>query len=114
MPWIRWLIAARTISITRRPFPCRPEGFTLQLKSRDFYDGASQTQFSTAIYALCGGDTLLKSEEMDFQMHLYRLGETEGLLREMDFAQIRVYSSFAKEPPLDDRGEMLLYKSENA
>lgn len=51
---------------------------------------------------------------MDFRTHLYRLGEMEGLLQEMGFAQARAYSSFAKEPALDDMGEMLLYESENA
>lgn len=55
------------------------EGFDLILKSKNYYDERSQTQFSPAIYELYNGSELLQSEPMDFQMHLYKFGEMEQI-----------------------------------
>ena len=86
------------------------EGFDLVLKSKDFYDEANRTQFSPAIYALYDGTNLLQSEEMDFQTHLYELGEMEQYLQETGWTRIAAYSSFDKQIAVDYQIEMLLYE----
>lgn len=86
------------------------EGLDLVLRSKNTYDEASQTQFSPGIYELYQGTTLLQSEEMDFQTHLYRSGEMEQYLREADFPSIKTYSSFAKDTAVDDRAELFLFE----
>lgn len=88
------------------------EGFDLILKSKNFYDEKSQTQFSPSIYELRNGMKLLKSEPMDFQTHLYRLGEMEQYLKEMGFKTVIVYSSFQKELATSNQDEMFLYECE--
>ncbi len=47
---------------------------------------------------------------MDFQTHLYRLGEMEQLLTRVGFQEIKVYSDFDKEIARDDQSEMFLYE----
>ena len=47
---------------------------------------------------------------MDFQTHLYELGEMEAILREIGFADVTVYSSFAKEIAEANDAEMFLYE----
>lgn len=86
------------------------EGFDLVLKSKNHYDEQSQTQFSPSIYELRRGGELLQSEPMDFQTHLYRLGEMEPYLEEAGFQTAVVYSSFRKEPATGDTDEMFLYE----
>ncbi len=84
------------------------EGFDLILKSKNYYDEQSQTQFSPTIYELYNGTQLLQSEPMDFQTHLYKFGEIEQRLREIGLKHIATYSSFQKEIAFDDKCEMFL------
>lgn len=86
------------------------EGFELVLKTQNYYDEQSQTQFSPGIYELYDGARLLKSERMDFQTHLYRFGEMEACLRETGFTKIKTYSSFSKEIAVNDSCEMFLFE----
>lgn len=86
------------------------EGFELVLKSKNYYDEKSQTQFSPGIYELYKGNTLLKSEYMDFQTHLYKFGEMEQYLEKMGFKTIKTYSSFSKDIAVDDKCEMFLFE----
>lgn len=57
-----------------------PEGFDLILKSKNYYDEHSQTQFMPGVYALYRNGVLLNQERMDFQTHLYNAGEMEQYL----------------------------------
>ena len=84
------------------------EGFDLILKSKNYYDEESQTQFSPGIYELYYNDELLQSEPMQFQTHLYKFNEMEGYLREIGFSRVVTYASFQKEIAADDRCEMFL------
>ncbi len=86
------------------------EGLALVLKSKNYYDEQSQTQFSPGIYELYRGGELLQSEPMDFQTHLYRFGEMEELLGEIGFETVRTYCSFAKEIAANDSCEMFLFE----
>lgn len=86
------------------------EGFDLILKTRNYYDEQTQTQFSPGIYELYDGSSLLKREVMDFQTHLYRYGEMERLLDEIGFTEIKTYSSYSKEPAADDRCGSFLFE----
>ena len=86
------------------------EGFQLILKNKNYYDEQSQTQFSPSIYELYNGVTLLQSEPMDFQTHLYRRGEIEPYLSELGFHTVVVYSSFQKELATGNQDEMFLYE----
>ena len=85
-------------------------GETLTLKTKYRYDEAARTQFSPGLYELYQDGELLQSESMDFQTHLYKLGEMEQLLERAGFSEIKVYSSFAKEPAVSDQSEMFLYE----
>ncbi len=84
------------------------EGLDLLLKTKNTYDGRTQTQFSPGIYELYRNGELLRREHMDFQTHLYRFGEMEALLREVGFSSVVTYASFQKEIAADDRCEMFL------
>ena len=86
------------------------DGFQLVLKSKNFYDEKSQTQFSPGIYERYDGNVLLQSEFMDFQTHLYRFGEMESILRDIGFTSVTTYSSFSKEIAVDDRSEIFLFE----
>lgn len=86
------------------------KGFDLVLKSRNYYDARSQTQFSPGIYELYDGEKLLQSEPMDFRTHLYKFGEMEKYLKEAGFGKVTTYSSFQKEPAVDDRCEAFLFE----
>lgn len=86
------------------------EGYDLVLKGKNHYDEKSQTQFSPSIYELYDGDTLLQSETMDFQTHLYRYGEMDEYLKECGFINVAVYSGYQKEPAVDDKCEMFIYE----
>lgn len=89
------------------------EGYDLILKSRNFYDEKSQTQFMPGIYELYDGSKLLAREEMDFQIHLYKFGEMEQYLKEIGFTDVKTYSSFSKEIAVDDQCEMLFFECNN-
>ncbi len=84
------------------------EGLDLILKSKNYYDEQSQTQFSPGRYELYKNNELLQSETMDFQTHLYRFGEMEQYLRECGFSEIITYSSFQKERATNDKCEIFL------
>ncbi len=86
------------------------EGFDLPLKSRNFYDVSSQTQFSPGIYELYDGTELLQRETMDFQTHLYKFGEMERYLREIGFEKIKTYSSFQKEIASGSKCDTFLFE----
>lgn len=86
------------------------EGFDLILRSKNYYDEQSQTQFSPGIYELYNGTELLQSELMDFQTHLYKFNEMEPYLKEIGFTQIMTYSSFQKEIARGDQCEMFLFE----
>ena len=73
------------------------EGLNLILKEKNYYDDKSQTQFSPSIYELYNNTELLRIENMDFQTHLYRLGEMEQYLKECGFNTISV--SYTHLPP---------------
>ncbi|MDE7220017.1 MAG: class I SAM-dependent methyltransferase, partial [Oscillospiraceae bacterium] len=84
------------------------EGFDLLLKTKNFYEERSQTQFSPGIYELYRDGELLQREHMDFQTHLYRFGEMETYLQELGFSSVVTYASFQKEIAADDRCETFL------
>lgn len=86
------------------------EGFDLVLKGKNFYDEETHTQFSPSIYELYNGTELLQQEEMDFQTHLYELGEMESYLRDIGFTKINVYSSYDKVVAENNQSEMFLYE----
>lgn len=87
------------------------EGNTLLYKSKNYYDAQSQTQFSPGLYALYNREnTLLQSETMDFQTHLYTFGEMEGYLQKIGFGNVKTYASFSKDLAVDDRCEMFLFE----
>ena len=86
------------------------QGFDLLLRSKNYYDEETQTQFSPSIYELYNEATLLQSEPMDFQLHLYRFGEMEAYLEELGFKAVTTYSSFQKEIATGNQNEMFLYE----
>ena len=86
------------------------EGYTLILKTKNHYDIQSQTQFSPGLYELYDGTTLIQSERMDFQTHLYKFGEMEQYLGEIGFSKVITYSSFSKELATSDNDEMFLFE----
>ena len=86
------------------------QGFDLLLRSKDYYNEKTQTQYSPAIYELYNGAELLQSESMDFQTHLYKFGEMEHYLKEMGFTTVKTYCSFTKEIAVDDQCEMFLFE----
>ena len=87
-----------------------PTGEKLSLSSKNYYDEATHTQFGPAIYELYRGEKLLQREEMDFQTHLYELGEMEAILNEIGFGEVKVYSSFSKDIARTNDAEMFLYE----
>lgn len=86
------------------------EGFDLVLKEKNRYDEQSRTKFLPGIYELYNGTHLMRSESMDFQIHLYRFGEMEQYLKEIGFAEIKTYSSFSKDIAVDDQCENFLFE----
>lgn len=86
------------------------EGYTLVLKTKNHYDAKSQTQYSPGLYELYDGETLIQSELMDFQTHLYKFGEMEQYLKELGFIKIKTYASFSKKPASGDGDEMFLFE----
>lgn len=86
------------------------EGYELILKGKNYYDEKTHTQYSPSIYELYNGTKLLQQEEMDFQTHLYELGEIEPYLSEIGFTKVNVYSSYDKEIAENNQTEMFLYE----
>ncbi len=86
------------------------EGFDLVLKGKNQYDEATHTQYSPSIYELYDGTRLLQQESMDFQTHLYELGELEPYLHNIGFSTVKVYSSYDKTPAENNQAEMFLYE----
>ena len=56
------------------------------------------------------GNQILQSERMDFQTHLYKLGEMEALLSETGFSDIKTYRSFSRKKAVDNACEMFLFE----
>lgn len=86
------------------------EGFDLILKTKNFYDESSQTQFSPGVYELYDRGTLLKRETMDFQTHLYRFGEMDHFLEEAGFTSFKTYVSFRKDIAANGDCAVFLYE----
>lgn len=86
------------------------EGYELILKEKNYYDEKTHTQYSPSIYELYDGAKLLQQEKMDFQTHLYELGEIEPYLREIGFTKLNVYSSYDKKIAENNLTEMFLYE----
>ena len=86
------------------------EGYELILKEKNYYDEKTHTQYSPSIYELYDGTKLLQQEKMDFQTHLYELGEIEPYLREIGFTKLNVYSSYDKKIAENNLTEMFLYE----
>ena len=86
------------------------EGFSLVLKNKSYYDEKSRTQFYPSIYELYDGSTLIQSEYMDFQIHLYEYGEMDMYLKEIGFHKVNVYTSFDKKNSVESDTNMLLYE----
>lgn len=82
----------------------------LVLRSKDYYEEATHTQFSPAFYELYDGEKLLRQEPMDFQTHLYELGEMDAILKEIGFTDIKVYSTFDKDIAQSNDTEQFLYE----
>ena len=83
------------------------DGRRLVLRSRRYYDAATQTQFCPSRYEVYRDGVLMQREAMDFQTHLYRRGEMEAILQEIGFSRIRAYASFQKDPAVDTCPEFL-------
>lgn len=86
------------------------EGYDLILKGKNTYDEITQTQYSPSFYELYDQDILLQQEFMDFQTHLYKLGELDQYLHDIGFSKVIVYSSFDKDIALNNETEMFLYE----
>lgn len=86
------------------------EGFDIILKNKNYYDEKTNTQFSPSIYELYDGKKLLQQEQMDFQTHLYKLGELDSFLKEIGFTNVTVYSSYDKVIARNNEVEMFLYE----
>lgn len=86
------------------------EGCVLTLRSKNRYDEKTQTQFFPGLYELKKGNQILQSERMDFQTHLYKLGEMEALLSETGFSDIKTYRSFSRKKAVDNACEMFLFE----
>ncbi len=86
------------------------EGYDLILKSKDYYDPSTKTQFSPSIYELYDDKKLIQQEHMDFQVHLYEIEEMETYLSEIGFKNIINYQSFDKTLSTDNNTEMFLYE----
>lgn len=86
------------------------EGYELILKMKNHYDENSQTQFSPSVYELYNGEELLKSENVDFQTHLYLYGEMEEYLKKCGFKSIVTYSNYQKELAINNECEMFIYE----
>ena len=86
------------------------ENFEIVLKSKNYYEEKTQTQFSPSIYEMYNNTELIQSEFMDFQTHLYKYGEMEQYLKEVGFTQVKTYSSFEKEIVVNDQCDMFLFE----
>ncbi|WP_201273976.1 hypothetical protein [Helicobacter sp. MIT 11-5569] len=80
------------------------------LKNKNYFDEKTSTQFSPGIYELYDGTNLLQQEKMDFQIHLYKLGEMEQYLQNAGFTNIIVYASYQKTLAQNNHTEMFLYE----
>lgn len=85
----------------------------LILKNKSYYDEKSQTQYLPSIYELHQNATILQTEYMDFQIHLYKSGEMEKYLRETGFKNIFTFSSFNKDISAGNNSEMFIFECSN-
>ncbi|MFR7880514.1 MAG: hypothetical protein ACLU5J_02830 [Christensenellales bacterium] len=63
-----------------------------------------------SIYELYNESKLLQQELMDFQTHLYELGEIEAYLHTIGFTKVIVYASYEKAIAKNNQTEMFLYE----
>lgn len=84
--------------------------YEIILKNKSYYDEKNQTQYLPSIYELYQNTTILKTEYMDFQIHLYKFGEMEKYLKETGFKNIFTYSSFNKDISTGNNSEMFIYE----
>lgn len=47
---------------------------------------------------------------MDFQIHLYKCGEMEKLLKKAEFTNIKTYSTFDKDQNISNDDEIFLFE----
>ena len=66
--------------------------------------------FDFSIYELYNESKLLQQELMDFQTHLYELGEIEAYLHTIGFTKVIVYASYEKAIAKNNQTEMFLYE----
>ncbi len=86
------------------------EGYDLVLKCKNYFDVKSSTQYSPSIYELYDGNNLLQREKMDFQTHLYQLGEIEPYLYSIGFTKVFVYSSYDRKTAADNNSDIFLFE----
>ncbi len=116
MRWIRWKTDARRCGVQDFRVRKNKDGFTLILKGftlysqKNYYDETTHTQYAPSIYELYDGTTLLQQERMEFQTHLYELGEIEPYLKDIGFSQVHVYSSYDKVIAENNGTDMFLYE----
>ena len=88
------------------------ENKRLILKLKSFYDEKTQTQFQPQVYEIYSGKTLLQSEEMDFQIHLYKFDEMDEILKQIGFKNIKVYTDYNKNCNINNKNKILIYECE--
>lgn len=88
------------------------DGKRLVLKIKSYYDEKTHTQYQPQVYELYDGDKLLQSEEMDFRIHLYGIGEMDEILNKAGFSKLKIYTDYDKNSNIDDQTEFLLYECE--
>lgn len=81
------------------------------LLNKNQYNEKTQTEFSPSIYELVQGKKVLRREKMDFQTHLYRVGEMEKILQQIGFSKVKTYSDFKKDPA-DENSEAFIFECE--
>lgn len=86
------------------------KGYKLILKSKNYFKEDSKVLYNPSIYELYEGDKLIQSEEMDFRIRLYDIGQLDKLILKAGFTDTKLYSSFDKSLPIDENSKTLLYE----
>lgn len=86
------------------------EGYELILKSKCYFEDDSKVLYNPSLYELYNSDDLIQSEEMDFRIKLYDLGELDELILKAGFNNIKLYTSFDKSEPINKSSGVLLYE----
>lgn len=88
------------------------QGKRMILELKTFYDTKTHTLYQPQVYKLFDNEKLLQSEEMDFQIHLYDIGEMDKILNEVGFLKTKVYTDYNKNCNFNDKTEFLIYECE--